>query len=132
MSTHPTTSQEKTQRATKLGSLVRTRREQLGLSTADFAKRAGIARSHLWYIEDGTIEHVKLDKFCQIADALRIPADQLLRQAGYLPLEPQSPLPEPDEYLRQKYHLGLEGIRQAVEFLEFLSERERDNGKDRQ
>jgi transcriptional regulator with XRE-family HTH domain len=124
MTTHRSTSQRKTQRGTALGRLIRARREQLGLGTAAFAQQAGIARSHLWYIEDGTIEHVKLDKFCQIAAALHIPPDELLRQAGYIPPAPTSPLLEPDEYLRQRYHLSPEGVRQAVEYLEFLAQRE--------
>lgn len=125
MSTHPITSRKKTERATRLGELIRLKREERGLGSAEFAKLTRISRSHLWYIEDGTIEHIRLDKFCQVAEALRFPADELLREAGYLPSAPKSKLPEAEDYLRERYKLSPEGIRQALDFLDFLAKRER-------
>jgi transcriptional regulator with XRE-family HTH domain len=113
------------ERARRLGQAIKRMRDERGIGTKEFSERAGIARSHLWYIEDGRTEPIRLDKFCQIAEALRVTPDDLLREAGYLPATPKSTLPEPEDYMRERYQLTPDGIRQALDFLDFLAARER-------
>ncbi len=108
-----------------LGQLIREKRLERGVTVLEFARRSGMARSYLYRVEEGSFDDIRMDKFCRIVATLQISADQLLQEAGYLPPKPATALPEPDDYLRQRYKLSPEGIDQAVDFLEWLARRER-------
>lgn len=122
---HSLTAGERSKAVVTLGQLLRQKRIERGVTGVELTRRAQISRSYLTKLEDGTMQDLRLDKFCRIAEALGLSADDLLREAGYLAPKPKSPLPEPDNYLRERYKLSPEGIEQAVEFLEFLTDRER-------
>lgn len=53
-----------------MGSLVKERREKLGMSQADLVKKSGISRSTIHVIEEGGEINLKLDTMRAIAKAL--------------------------------------------------------------
>lgn len=61
----------------RLGSAIRTMREQQNLSQRKLALMAGTNQSYLWEIETGQTS-VGLDLLCQIADALGVPVQELI------------------------------------------------------
>ncbi|MDI3469907.1 MAG: hypothetical protein OJF62_001970 [Pseudolabrys sp.] len=65
---------------------IRSRREALGLSQAQIAKRLGTTKSLLSLIENGKRQPTE-DQIAVLAEALRIPPDILLLDAGRLPTD---------------------------------------------
>lgn len=65
------------QKRQALGSAIRLRRENQGLSQERLAMMAGSSKSHIWRIETGRVG-VGLDDLVRIADALDIEVRQLL------------------------------------------------------
>lgn len=124
---HVSQAQASTQRADgkakRLGAVLRTLREERGISAASLAKQAGLSRSYLNYLEAGKFAEVGLDKFSRMVAALDLSADRVLRDAGYLPQGPEG-LPDARSFLATHYGLSTTGIEQALAFLEFLVSRE--------
>ncbi|MFH5207857.1 helix-turn-helix domain-containing protein [Antrihabitans sp. NCIMB 15449] len=83
-----------------IAQLIRTTREQQGLSTAAVAKRAGINVSSLWRIEEGQRANPKAEVLQAIGHALGIPTSDLFAAAGWVP---RTELPTIRPYLRTKY-----------------------------
>jgi transcriptional regulator with XRE-family HTH domain len=52
---------------------------------AQLAKVTGLNISYLWHLENGRFLDIGLEKFCRIAAALGLSADDLLTESGYLP-----------------------------------------------
>ena len=73
-----------------IGTAIKLMRNSLGISASELARRAGIARSHLWRLERGE-ERPGYDVLCHIAGACYISASQLCRIAESL--EAAKPLP---------------------------------------
>ncbi len=119
------TAGERSNAVVTLGQLLRQKRIERGISGVELTRRAQISRSYLTKLEDGTMQDLRLDKFCRITEALRLAADEVLQEAGYIAAKPKSALPEPGDYLRERYRLSPEGVEQAVDFLEWLARRER-------
>lgn len=65
------------QKRQALGSAIRLRRENQGLSQERLATMVGSSKSHIWRIETGRVG-VGLDDLVRIADALDIEVRQLL------------------------------------------------------
>ncbi len=95
-------------------------RAEVGISSAELAKRTGLSRSYISYVEGGRFKDIGIERFTRIATALQVTPDQLLREAGYLAAKEQSLVIQ--TLLRRQ--LGLKGttLEQAMEFLRFLTE----------
>lgn len=63
------------------GRNVRHLREELGLTQAELAERAGINRSYLGGVERGQ-RRICMENIAKLADALGVPADALFRGHG--------------------------------------------------
>ena len=73
---------------------IRSRREELRLTQADLADRAGVTRSSVANIETGR-QAVLLHQFVGLARALDMPWDQLMPKEGdHVPEEGSRPLPK--------------------------------------
>jgi transcriptional regulator with XRE-family HTH domain len=66
-----------------IGTAIKIARNTLGISASDVARKAGIARSHLWRLENGE-ERPGYDVLCRVARACCITASQLCRIAESL------------------------------------------------
>lgn len=62
----------------KFGAVIGRLRTEKGISQERFSAMAGIARSHLAMLENGK-KTARLDTFFQIAEALEIPPDELMK-----------------------------------------------------
>lgn len=109
----------------QLGRAIKKLREDLGVSAAELARRSGLSRSYISYLESGRFKDVGLDKFARIAAALEVSADQMLIAAGYLPASRETV----DVRLALRRQLGLTGkaLEQAMEFLRFLTDQKRQS-----
>lgn len=78
------------QMSTKLGELVRLRREEMGLSQAELAARMDgvITPQQIHNIEVGKTKIPGPETMGPLAQALKLPEEELLRAAGYLRCEP--------------------------------------------
>ena len=83
-----------------LGVALRERREELGLSIYEVAKRAGIDRGGLHRIEAGVYLQPEPERLARLAKVLDLPVTDLYQLAGY-PVGRQLPSLQP--YLRAKY-----------------------------
>ena len=54
------------------------------MSIARLAELTGLNLSYLWQLEHGRFQDIGLEKFCRIMDALKLSADQVLMDSGYL------------------------------------------------
>ena len=90
----------------------------------ELADQTGLVKSWVTRMESGDFQEVGLDKFARIVSTLGLSADQLLGEAGLIPKQPHD-LPNPREYLRTIFHLSEDSLNQAIEFIEFLTRRER-------
>ena len=59
------------ERRKQLGARIKTLREQQGLSQRKLALMIGSNQTHIWQIENGTV-NVGLDLLCRLADALEV------------------------------------------------------------
>src|SRR6266567_2536492 len=96
----------------KLGKLLRARREALGLSLREAARRADVDKGTISHIEQGHIRNPGADVLMAIAQVLRIPMSDLLAVAGWMP---KNELPTLTPYLRTKYNLTPEETRELEE-----------------
>ena len=60
-----------------MGARIKTLREQQGLSQRKLALMIGSNQTHIWQIEDGTV-NVGLDLLCRLADALEVNVRDLI------------------------------------------------------
>ncbi len=107
----------------RLGAVLRRHREERDISGARLAKETGLSRAYLSYLETGKFGDVGLDKFSRVVSVLDLSADQVLREAGYLP-GGAGELLEPRAYLATRFDLSPANLDIALAFLEFLADRE--------
>lgn len=71
----------------KVGEIIRAKREELGISLVDFARRAGISPGYLSQLENGKKTNPSLELMTTIAEELDIEIDSLLglEQDGEMP-----------------------------------------------
>ncbi len=65
------------ERRKRLGERIKTLREQQGLSQRKLALMIGSNQTHIWQIENGTV-NVGLDILCRLADALEVNVRDLI------------------------------------------------------
>lgn len=65
------------ERRKQLGARIKTLREQQGLSQRKLALMIGSNQTHIWQIENGTV-NVGLDLLCRLADALEVNVRDLI------------------------------------------------------
>lgn len=94
-----------------LGTLIKAKREKVGLSIRQLAEKAGLHYSYLSRIESGDRERLRPDDIQRIADALSIEPDRLLRFMGVKPTATK--LPTPRVYFRKAYHLTSDEAKEA-------------------
>lgn len=85
----------------RLGSLVRKRRDELGLSLRQLGERIGITDTTIMRIESGAIRSPRGDVLRALAEGLDLPLADLFAAAGYAT---PNELPSFQPYLRTKYH----------------------------
>ena len=83
------------------------------------AKKTGLSRSYISYLESGKFEEIGIAKLALIADALEMSADQLLADAGYLK-RPKPALLGATRYLTTKFGLDQSQVTSALQYLAFL------------
>lgn len=66
-----------------IGDFVKEKREELGMSKAALAKKAGISSSEMFRIESGKRKRSSTKILFSIADALSVSQEEILREAGY-------------------------------------------------
>lgn len=108
-----------------LGQVIREARVERGLSVQELARQTEIARSYLYRVEEDSFGSIQMTTFCRLIETLHLSADQVLGEIGFLPPVPKSPMPEAEDYLRERYKLSPESIAQTIDFIEFLANRER-------
>ena len=64
-------------RRKRMGARIKTLREQQGLSQRKLALMIGSNQTHIWQIENGTV-NVGLDLLCRLADALEVNVRDLI------------------------------------------------------
>lgn len=65
------------ERRKRMGARIKTLREQQGLSQRKLALMIGSNQTHIWQIENGTV-NVGLDILCRLADALEVNVRDLI------------------------------------------------------
>jgi transcriptional regulator with XRE-family HTH domain len=94
-----------------LAEYLRAERERAGISQRQLASRVGIHNSYLARLENGETAHPSADLLQRIADMLEISSTDLL---AFIGVKPPEGLPELAPYLRAKYHLSDESIREMA------------------
>ncbi len=107
----------------QLGLTLRQLRTERGIQATTLVAQTGLSRSYLDYLERGRFSEIGLEKFARLIRAMDLSADNVLQQAGYLPVKPANQLPTPENYLRDHYHLSPAKLQLVMEFLEFLARR---------
>ncbi len=96
---------------TKLGKYFKQLREEQGLSIRSVAKSCNIAPSYLSKIEAGfTFKTIGIATLVKFAKFYGIPVSSILKEAGFIESH-ESDLPELAQYLRAKYQLSPQAIR---------------------
>jgi len=95
----------------QLGSYLKRLREDLGFSLRRAAREAGVSPAHLCKIEQGTIfKSIGIEVIVRLAGLYNIPISGVLEEAGIVEGH-SSNLPEFAHYLRYKYNLSPQAIR---------------------
>ena len=94
------------------------------MTAKKLSQETGLSPSYLNYLERGRFGDVGIEKFARLLLALKVSADQVLAEAGYLPTR-TSKMPSPEEFLRAHYKLSPANLIQATDFLEFLTRKQK-------
>ena len=112
---------------TKLGKYLKELRKGQGLSIRSVAKNCSMAPSHLAKIETGdTFKTIGIETLVKLSKFYGIPVSAMLKEAGFIDSH-ESDLPELAQYLRAKYQLSPQAIRDmtmAKELVDKKYERE--------
>ena len=96
---------------TKLGKYLRELRQEQELSIRSVAKSCSIAPSHLAKIEAGdTFKTIGIETLVKLSKFYGIPVSSTLKEAGFIDSY-ENDLPELPQYLRAKYQLSPQAIR---------------------
>ena len=102
------------QDASPLGTRIRERRRELGLSLSQLAAATGLHKSFLSRLECGAVRQPAAAGLQRIATALRLPDTDLF---GLLDARARDLLPPLQPYLRAKYELPDEAIAEISAYL---------------
>lgn len=104
----------------QLAHVLRERREQLGISAREVARRANLNNGTIHHLENATNPRPSSESLTSIAEALELPAADLLAIANRLPTE----LPTFKPYLRSKYHeLPEAALNEMEDYFRFVQEK---------
>ncbi|MBU1091373.1 helix-turn-helix transcriptional regulator [Patescibacteria group bacterium] len=96
---------------TKLGKYLKQLRDEQKLSIRGVAKKCDLAPSYLAKIEAGhTFKTIGIETLIKLSKFYGIPVSAILKEAGFIESD-ESDLPELDHYLRAKYQLSPQAIR---------------------
>lgn len=95
----------------KLGKYLKQLREEQGLSIRNVARQSGMSPSHLAKIEAGdTFKSISIQTLIKLSKFYGIPVSAILKEAGFIE-DAEDELPEFTQYLRAKYQLPHQAIR---------------------
>ena len=95
----------------KLGAYLKQLRTDVGLSIHQAARKAGIAPSHLLKIEAGdTFSNIGVKTLVKLSKLYNIPIASILKEATFIESD-GTDLPDLPQYLRLKYNLSPQAIR---------------------
>ena len=95
----------------KLGTYLKQLREEAGLSIREVTRKSGMAPSYLFKIEKGdTFSTLSIHTLLKLSKFYNIPIGALLKEAGLVDSD-EYELPDLPQYLRAKYHLSPQAIR---------------------
>jgi transcriptional regulator with XRE-family HTH domain len=114
-----------TESVSKLGAHLKALREKRGLSLAQVGEEVGLSPSYIFYLESGQRQKPHPDNLYRLARFYGVLAEDLLALAGYTPADE---LPELGAYLRSKYGLSPEVVREIENYTEYLTERSDEPG----
>jgi transcriptional regulator with XRE-family HTH domain len=100
-----------------LAEYLRAIREQAGISQRQLANRVGIHNSYLARLESGENDSPAAELLQRIADILEVSSTDLM---AFIGVKPPQGLPDFAPYLRAKYHLDEEAIREMAEHMRRL------------
>lgn len=96
---------------TKLGGYLKQLRKEGGLSIRAMAKESKLAPSYLSKLEAGdTFLTISVQALLKVSKAYDVPPIAILKEAGLIDSD-EYDLPELAQYLRTKYHLSSQAIR---------------------
>ena len=101
----------------EIGEFIRSRRETLGLSMADAARKSGLHHSYWSYLEMGRYQTPAPNHLRIIAETLQLPLEDLYSLAGY---DSPKGLPSFKPYMRAKYDLPLEAVADLERYFDYL------------
>jgi transcriptional regulator with XRE-family HTH domain len=104
--------------AANLGQFLRQRREQMGLSLRQLSERVGVHFSYLGRLEQGDYEEPKVRVLQRLAYVLEIDPADLAAYTGYTLPET---LPNFTPYLRAKYDLSDDALRDLSDYFDFIT-----------
>ncbi len=94
-----------------MGNYLKQLRKDLGLTLREAAKRAEIAPSHLSKIETGlAFNSIGVRVLINLSKTYNIPITAILEEAGFIE-KSKNEMPEFSQYLRSKYQLPPQAIR---------------------
>lgn len=113
---------------TQLGKYLNRLREEQDLSIRHVAKKCGISPSYLSKIEAGdTFKTIGLETLVKLSKFYGIPVSAMLKEAGLIESH-EDDLPELAQYLRAKYQLSPQAIRDMAMAKEIVDKKyEREN-----
>ena len=95
----------------KLGTYLKQLREEAGLSIREVARKSEMAPSYLFRIEKGdTFSTLSIYTILKLSKFYNIPIGALLKEAGLVDYS-EYDLPDFPQYLRAKYHLSPQAIK---------------------
>jgi len=95
----------------KLGEYLKQLREEGGLSIRAAAKESKLAPSYLSKLEAGdTFSTISIQSLLKLSKAYSVPPISILKEAGLVDSD-EYDLPEFAQYLRAKYHLSSQAIK---------------------
>src|SRR5262245_14455054 len=112
--------------AEQLGPVLHRLRTERRIPASKLSKETGLSRSYLSHLESGHFSEIGVKRFARLIQALKVDADQVLAEAGFLANQPRaSKLVDPETYLRFRYKLSPEKLELATNFLDLLARKER-------
>lgn len=95
----------------KLGEYLKQLREEDGLSTRKAAEKSELAPSYISKLEAGdTFSTISVQTLLKVSKAYDVPPIAILKEAGFIDSD-EYDLPEFAQYLRAKYHLSSQAIK---------------------
>jgi len=113
----------------KLGAYLKQLREDVGLSIRKAAQKVGIAPSYLSKIENGnSFSTLSIHNLLKLSKFYKIPIGALLKEGSFINSD-EYDLPDFPQYLRAKYQLSIQAIRDMEMAKELVNKKYKTFGK---